>query len=154
MAIRKIVVEGDPVLRKKSFEVTDFGAKTIELLEDMYDTVKKANGAGLAAVQVGVLRRVFVVDTEEGYFEFINPVMLSQKGSQTGDEGCLSVKNLYGTVTRPNKVKIKAFDRNGQEFTMEAEGFLARAICHEYDHLDGVLYVDKATNFYKPKESK
>ena len=95
---------------------------------------------------------MFVVDTEDGYFEFINPVMLSQKGSQTGDEGCLSVKNLYGTVTRPMKVKIKAFDRNGEEFIMEASGFLARAICHEYDHLDGVLYIDKATNLYTPKE--
>jgi peptide deformylase len=152
MAIRNIVLEGDPVLRKKSFKVTDFGKKTQDLLDDMKDTVKKAQGAGLAAPQVGVLRRVFVVDTEDGYFEFINPVMLSQKGSQTGDEGCLSVKNLYGTVTRPMKVKIKAFDRNGEEFIMEASGFLARAICHEYDHLDGVLYIDKATNLYTPKE--
>ena len=118
MTIRNIVLEGDPVLRKKSFEVTDFGKKTQDLLDDMKDTVKKAQGAGLEAPQVGVLRRVFVVDTEDGYFEFINPVMLSQKGSQTGDEGCLSVKNLYGTVTRPMKVKIKAFDRNGEEFIM------------------------------------
>ncbi len=153
MAIRNIVLEGDPVLRKKSFEVTDFGKKTHELLDDMYETMKKAEGAGLAAVQVGVLRRIFIIETEEdGYFEFINPVIFYQKGMQTDNEACLSVKNLCGTVKRPMKVKIKAFDRNGEEFIMQASGFLARAICHEYDHLDGVLYIDKATNLYTPKE--
>ena len=152
MAIRNIVQEGDPVLRKKSFEVTDFGEKTITLLEDMKDTLKQAKGAGLAAPQVGVLRRIFVVDVEEGYFEFINPKIISQKGSQTGDEGCLSVKGKYGTVTRPNKVTVQAYDRNGNLFTLKAEGFFARAICHEYDHLEGTLYIDKCESLYSEKK--
>ena len=152
MAIRNIVQEGDPVLRKKSFEVTDFGEKTITLLNDMKDTLKQAKGAGLAAPQVGVLRRIFVVDVEEGYFEFINPKMISQKGSQTGDEGCLSVKGKYGTVTRPNKVTVQAYDRNGDLFTLKAEGFFARAICHEYDHLEGTLYIDKCESLYNEKK--
>ncbi len=148
MAIRNIVQEGDSVLRKKCFEVVNFDEKLHLLLDDMRDTVKKAKGAGLAAPQVGTLRRVFVVDVEEGYFEFVNPTILSQKGSQTGDEGCLSVKGKYGTVNRPMKVEVKAFDRNGKPFTLKAEGFFARAICHENDHLDGVLYIDKCDNLY------
>ena len=146
MAIRNIIQLGDPTLRKKSFEVTDFGEKTKQLLDDMKDTLVKANGAGLAAPQVGVLRRIFVVSVDDMYFECINPVIVKQSGSQTGDEGCLSVKGKYGTVTRPNKVTIKAFDRNGKQFKVDAEGFLARAFCHEYDHLDGIIYVDKATS--------
>ena len=112
----------------------------------MMDTVKKAQGAGLAAPQVGVLRRVFVVDVDEGYFEFINPVIVSAKGTQIGKEGCLSVKGKWGEVVRPNKVVIKAQNRYGEKFTLTAKDFFARAICHEYDHLDGILYIDKATN--------
>ena len=108
----------------------------------MKETLKKAEGAGLAAPQVGILRRVFVVDVSEGYFEFVNPRILLQKGKQTGVEGCLSVRGKQGTVTRPNYVRISAFD--GQSCTLEAEGFFARAIFHEYDHLEGVLYIDKA----------
>lgn len=146
MAVRNIVQIGDQTLRKKSFEVTDFGEKTHQLLDDMKETLIKANGAGLAAPQVGVLRRIFVVSVDNAYFECINPVMVNQSGSQTGEEGCLSVKGKYGTVTRPNKVTVTAYDRNGKKFTVNAEGFLARAFCHEYDHLDGILYVDKATN--------
>lgn len=146
MAIRNIIQLGDPTLRKKSFEVTDFGEKTKQLLDDMKDTLAKANGAGLAAPQVGVLRRIFVVSVDDMYFECINPVIVKQSGSQTGEEGCLSVKGKYGTVTRPNKVTVKAFDRNGKQFKVDAEGFLARAFCHEYDHLDGIIYVDKATS--------
>lgn len=146
MAIRNIIQVGDPTLRKKSFEVTDFGEKTQVLLDDMKQTLKKAEGAGLAAPQVGILRRIFVVDTKEGYFECINPEILSSSGSQIDNEGCLSVKNKYGLVERPMKVKLKAFDRNGNPFILNAQGFLARAICHEYDHLEGVLYIDKATN--------
>lgn len=146
MALRKIVQVGDPVLRKKSFPVTDFGEKTIQLLDDMKDTLVKAEGAGLAAVQVGVLRRMFVVSVEEGYFEFINPVMVKTAGKQFGKEGCLSVQGKYGDVERPNKVFIKAQDRFGKEFKLTAYEFFARAICHEYDHLDGILYIDKATN--------
>ena len=144
MAIRKIVVEGDPVLRKKSFEVTDFGEKTQTLIDDMKQTLVKAEGAGLAAPQVGVLRRIFIVDTNDGYYECVNPKITSQSGKQSGDEGCLSVKGKYGRVTRPMKLTLKAQDRFGKPFTLKAEGFLARAICHEYDHLDGILYIDKA----------
>ena len=146
MAIRNIIQLGDPTLRKKSFEVVDFGEKTHQLLDDMRDTLIKANGAGLAAPQVGVLRRIFIVLVEGKYFECINPTIISQSGSQTGEEGCLSVRGKFGTVKRPNKVKVKAFDRYGKPFTVEAEGFLARAFCHENDHLDGVIYIDKATD--------
>lgn len=146
MAIRNILQIGDPTLRKKSFEVTDFGKKLHELLDDMKETLIKANGAGLAAPQVGVLRRVFIVSADEQYFECINPVITAQSGKQIGDEGCLSVHGKYGTVERPNKVTVVAFDRFGKKFTVHAQGFLARAFCHEYDHLDGIIYVDKALN--------
>lgn len=146
MAIRNIVQLGDDVLRKKSYEVKDFDEKLHILLDDMKETLALAQGAGLAAPQIGVLKRIFVVDVQEGYFEFVNPVIISQKGAQTGSEGCLSVRGQYGTVKRPNKVEIKAFDRNGKEFRLLAEGFFARAICHENDHLDGILYIDKAVS--------
>lgn len=144
MAIRNIIQLGDPTLRKKSFEVSDFGKKTAELLDDMKDTLIKADGAGLAAPQVGVLRRVFIVYVDGKLYECINPVIIEKSGVQRGEEGCLSVRGKYGLVERPNKVKVKAFDRNGKPFVVDAEGFLARAFCHEYDHLEGVLYVDKA----------
>lgn len=143
MAIRNIIQVGDPTLRKRSFEVTAFDERLNVLLDDMKETLRRAEGAGLAAPQVGVLRRVFVVDVSEGYFEFVNPKLLIQKGKQTGAEGCLSVRGKQGTVTRPNYVKVSAFDRKGNPFVLEAEGFFARAICHEYDHLEGVLYIDK-----------
>ena len=146
MAIRNIVQLGDPTLRKKCFEVTDFGAKTHELLDDMRDTMFKANGAGIAAPQVGVLRRVFIVNADNKYYECINPTIVKQSGSQVGEEGCLSVRGKYGTVERPNKVTVKAFDRYGKPFIVNAEGFLARAFCHENDHLDGIVYIDKATD--------
>ena len=146
MAIRNIIQLGDPTLRKKSFEVVDFGEKTHQLLDDMRDRLIKANGDGLAAPQVGVLRRIFVVLVDGKYFECINPTIISQTGSQVGEEGCLSVRGKFGTVKRPNKVKVSAFDRFGKPFTVEAEGFLARAFCHENDHLDGILYIDKAEN--------
>ena len=144
MAIRQIIQLGDPTLRKKSFPVTDFGEKTHQLLNDMKDTLVKANGAGLAAPQVGVLRRIFIVADGDNFIECINPEIVKTSGKQLGQEGCLSVRGKWGEVERPNKVIVKAFDRNGNPFTVKAEGFLARAFCHEYDHLDGVLYVDKA----------
>lgn len=146
MALRKIIQLGDETLRKKSFTVDQITDKTIQLLDDMKETLKKANGAGLAAVQVGVLRRIFVVDVDEGYFEFINPEMVSQKGEQYGVEGCLSVPGKWGDVKRPKEVVIKALDRNGKPFKIKATDFFAKAICHEYDHLDGIIYVDKADN--------
>ena len=146
MAIRNIIQLGDETLRKKSFEVTDFGKKTAELLDDMKETLKKADGAGLAAPQVGVLRRIFIVMVNGEYYECINPVMVSAKGKQVGEEACLSVKNMSGVVERPMRITVKAQDRFGKPFTVNASGFLARAFCHEYDHLEGVLYIDKAIN--------
>ena len=149
MAIRNIVQVGDDVLRQRCNEVTEFDEKLHALLDDMKDTVKKEQGAGLAAPQVGVLRRVVVVDVEEGYFEFINPVILQQKGEQSGWEGCLSVRGKSGIVSRPMKVTLTYHDRNGDKYLLKAKGFFARAICHELDHLDGVLYIDKATHIEK-----
>ena len=146
MAYRKIVQVGDPVLREvsKPVEVIDEGI--IKLLDDMKDTLIKAEGAGLAAVQIGVLKRIFIVNVEEGYFEFINPKIIKTAGTQKGREGCLSVENKVGVVERPNKVVVRATDRNGNLFRLTAYGFFARAIFHEYDHLDGILYIDKAEN--------
>lgn len=150
MAIRQIVKLGDDVLRKKSFAVTDFGEKTQQLIDDMIDTLIKSNGAGLAAPQVGVLRRIFVIikgeTQEDGFYVFINPKIISQSGTQYETEGCLSVPGKWGEVKRPNKVTIEFQDRKGDWYKMKAEGFLAKAICHENDHLDGVLYIDKANN--------
>ncbi len=148
MATRNIVQIGDEVLRKKCFEVSEINDKIITLLDDMKETLLKADGAGLAAPQVGVLRRIFVVKVDDKYYECINPIIVKSSGRQVGDEGCLSVKGKYGTVERPLKVVLKALDRNGKEFTVKAEGFLARAFCHENDHLDGILYLDKAQNVY------
>ena len=149
MAIRSVVQVGDDVLRQKCFPVEEFDEKLLSLLDDMKDTVKKEQGAGLAAPQVGVLRRVVVVDVEDGYYEFINPVITAQKGEQTGWEGCLSVRGKSGVVSRPMKVKLAYQDRNGEKYLLQAKGFFARAICHELDHLDGVLYIDRATHIEK-----
>ena len=149
MAIRNVVQVGDEVLRQKCFVVEHFDESLFKLLDDMKDAVKKEKGAGLAAPQVGVLRRVVVVDVEEGYFEFINPVITAQKGEQTGWEGCLSVRGKSGVVSRPMKVTLAYQDRAGEKHVLKAKGFFARAICHELDHLDGVLYIDKATHIQK-----
>ena len=149
MAIRNVVQVGDDVLRQRCFEVENFDEQLIKLLDDMKDTVKKEQGAGLAAPQVGVLRRVAVVDVEEGYFEFINPVIIQQKGEQMGWEGCLSVRGKSGVVSRPMKVTVTYQNRAGEKQLLKAKGFFARAICHELDHLDGVLYIDKATHIEK-----
>ena len=146
MAIRNVVQVGDEVLCQKCFPVETFDEKLWSLLDDMKETVKKEEGAGLAAPQVGVLRRVVVVDVDDGYYELVNPVMLQQKGEQTGWEGCLSVRGKSGVVSRPMKVKISYQDRNGEKHLLQAKGFFARAICHELDHLDGILYIDKATH--------
>ena len=144
MAIRQIVQVGDETLRKKSFEVTDFGAKTHQLLDDMKDTLKKTGGVGLAAPQVGVLRRIFIVDYENIFLECINPVISGAKGKEIDREGCLSVTGKYGDVERPTKLTLSYFDRNGNPKKLKAEGYIARIICHENDHLDGILYIDKA----------
>lgn len=146
MAIRNIIQIGDPTLRRKSFEVTDFGEKTQQLIDDMKETLIKAEGAGIAAPQVGVLRRIFIVSADDKYYECVNPVIVSQSGTQEGQEGCLSVRGKFGNVKRPMRVTVKAQDRFGKPFTVKASGFLARAFCHENDHLNGVLYTDIASD--------
>lgn len=146
MAKRYVVQVGDGVLREKCAEVKRFDKQLAELLNDMKETVRAENGAGLAAPQIGLALRVVVIDVDEGYFEMVNPKILSAKGEQTGPEGCLSVKGKQGIVTRPDKVKAEFRDRNGRKHTVTAEGFFARAVCHELDHLDGVLYIDKAVD--------
>lgn len=145
MAIRNIVIDDDSILRKKCREVTQFDSRLHELLDDMAETMYAADGVGLAAPQVGILRRVVVIDVGEGLIELINPQILETSGSQTGSEGCLSYPNLFGTVTRPNKVKVKACDRNGKPFIIKGTELLARAFCHEIDHLDGKVFKDIAT---------
>lgn len=144
MAIRNVVQVGDDVLRQKCFKVEKFDEKLAELLDDMKETVKHEEGAGLAAPQVGILKRIVVCDVEEGFFEFVNPQFIYQKGEQSGYEGCLSVKGKRGLVSRPSKVKISYQDRNGVQHFLTARGFFARCICHELDHLDGILYIDRA----------
>lgn len=149
MAIRSVVQVGDEVLRQKCFPVEVFDEKLWALLDDMKDTVKKEEGAGLAAPQVGILRRAVVVDVEEGFFEFVNPEIIAQSGEQNGWEGCLSVRGKQGVVSRPMKVTLRYYDRQGEKHVLKAKGFFARAICHELDHLDGVLYIDRATQLQK-----
>ena len=145
--MRKFVVQtGEPVLREKCVEVKSFNSELCALLDDLKETVRAENGAGLAAPQIGINKRVVVVDVEEGFFEMVNPVILATKGEQTGPEGCLSVKGKQGTVTRPYKVKAEYRDRTGKKHKLTAEGFFARAVCHELDHLDGILYTDKASD--------
>ena len=144
MAIRNVVQVGDDILRKKCFEVTVFDEKLAQLMDDLRDTVRKEEGAGLAAPQVGVLRRAVVVDVAEGFYELINPVIVESKGEQRGYEGCLSVRGKRGIVTRPLVVKVEYSDRHGKRKKLVARGFFARAVCHELDHLDGILYTDRA----------
>ena len=149
MALRNLVIEGDPLLRKTSRPVDEITPRIIKLLDDMADTMYFENrGIGIAAPQVGVLRRVFVVDVgdEHGKIEFINPEILETSGSQTDNEGCLSVPGKTCPVTRAEYVKVKALDRDGNEFTIEGEGLLARCILHEYDHLEGILFIDKSAD--------
>lgn len=143
MAVREIRVQGDAVLGKVCKEVKALTPRNLVLIEDMLDTMYEAQGVGLAAPQVGILKRIVVIDVGEGPIILINPEILETSGEQTGDEGCLSVPGLAGQVTRPNYVKVKALDENMEEVIYEGEGLLARAFCHEIDHLDGHLYVEK-----------
>ena len=144
MATRNIVKLGDNTLRKVCKKQEKFDQRLWTLLEDMAETMYKANGVGLAGPQVGILRRVVVIDVEDdhGLLELINPEITASSGSQCGREGCLSLPGRQGIVTRPDHVTVRAQDRNGAWFTLEAEGFLARAVCHELDHLEGRLYID------------
>lgn len=144
MAIRNIRISTDEVLRKKCKEVKEITPNLLTLLDDMADTMYDANGVGLAAPQVGILKRAVVIDIGEGLVELINPEILETSGSQIDDEGCLSVPGKYAPVDRPYYAKVKAMDRDGNEFIIEGEELMARALCHEIDHLDGILYIDKA----------
>lgn len=142
MAIRSIRTMGDEVLTKECKPVKEMTEHTAELIEDMFETMYEANGVGLAAPQVGIRKQIVVIDVDDGnQYVLINPEILETEGSQTGAEGCLSVPGKTGTVTRPEKVKVKAFNGKMEEYELEGEGLLARAICHECDHLKGQLYV-------------
>lgn len=143
MALRNIRTMGDECLNKVCKEVKEINDRTRTLIEDMIDTMYEANGVGLAAPQVGVLKRIVVIDIGEGPIVMINPSIIETSGEQTGQEGCLSVPNKAGIVTRPDYVKAKAFNENMEEYEIEGTELLARAICHELDHLDGHLYVEK-----------
>lgn len=154
MALRKIVLQGDECLTRVCRPVTEFNAHLHELLDDLCETLRDANGAGLAAPQVGVLRRVCVVldeDTDE-FIELINPEIIESSGEQTGLEGCLSVPGKWAIVTRPNHVRVRAMDRDGVEFETEGEGLNARAFCHEIEHLDGHLFTEHADRFLTESE--
>lgn len=159
MALRNILTEGEPTLAKTSRVVTDFNQRLHTLIDDMRDTLEASTGVGLAAVQVGILRRVVLVmetNVDEGedeyIIELINPEVVYAEGEQDGPEGCLSVPNVYGMVSRPEHVRVKAQDRNGNEFEVEGYGLTARAFCHEIDHLDGHLFLEKVDHIMTQEE--
>lgn len=158
MAIRVIRTEEDPVLRKISKPVKEVTPKIITLIDDMLDTMYEAMGVGLAAPQVGILKRIVVIDVGDGPIILINPEIIEKSGEQTGDEGCLSVPGMSGQVTRPDHVKVKALNEDMEEVVYEGEGLLARAFCHELDHLDGHMYTEKVegglhdVNYEEPEE--
>lgn len=153
MALRNIVEDGDEILRKKAREVTEINARIRILVEDMAETMLSSHGVGIAAPQVGILKRIFLAvpnsEEDETPMVFINPEILHQEGSQWGEEGCLSVPGFVGTVERPVSVKLKALDIDGNEQVYDFQDFAAVVICHEYDHLNGVLYTDKAVDIHE-----
>lgn len=152
MAIRNIVKDGDPILKKKCRPVVKFDKKLAVLLGDMADTMHKANGVGLAAPQVGILRRVAVIDVGDGVIELVNPKIIAFSGEQEGIEGCLSFPGEWGVTKRPDYVKVSAQDREGNEFTIEGRELLAKAFCHEIDHLNGVVFTEVAERMLTPAE--
>ncbi len=152
MAYRQIRIDGDEVLRKKSRPVEKIDDRILTLIEDMADTMYKADGVGLAAPQIGILKRIVTIDVGDGLIEMINPVILEQSGEQDGPEGCLSLPGTTGEVKRPMYVKAKYTNASGETVIVEAEELLARCICHELDHLDGVLYKDRAYKMYTQDE--
>lgn len=147
MAIREIREKGDDILYKKCKEVVKFDEKLHILLNDMYETMQSHDGVGLAAPQVGILKRAVVIDVGDGKIELINPEIVEESGEQTGSEGCLSVPGVFGEVTRPNVVTVKAQDRDGKWFKITGKELLARAFCHEIEHLDGKLFLDRVIRF-------
>jgi peptide deformylase len=153
MALRKIIKEGDKILRTKSREVGVINDRIRTLIDDMIETMYHNNGAGLAAPQVGVLKRIVVIDVGDGLIEMINPTMVDSDGEQVESEGCLSIPGIFGEVKRPAHVTVEALDRNGNKIRVEGSEMLARAICHEMDHLDGVLFTDKVIRYIDPEES-
>ena len=152
MGLRKILTDKDPALHKVCKPVTSFDAKLHKLLDDMAETLEEANGVGLAAPQVGILRRVVIVDVGDEIVELINPSLLETDGEQTGAEGCLSVPGKYGLVKRPYYAKVKAQDRYGEWFEAEGEELIARCFCHELDHLDGIVYTEVMDRFLTEEE--
>ena len=144
MALRNIRILGDEILKKQAKEVTEMTPKIEELIDDMFETMYDANGCGLAAPQVGIRKRIVVIDCGDQPLVLINPEILETSGEQTGQEGCLSVPGKVGIVTRPNYAKVKALDENMDEIIVEGTELLARCLCHEIDHLNGIMYVDKA----------
>lgn len=154
MAIRNIVKEGDPVLAKKCRPVEKFDEKLAQLLDDMADTLKKAGGVGLAAPQVGILRRVFImmIDEDETVIEAVNPEIVKTSGQVRETEGCLSVPNRWGIVTRPKTVVLRAYNRNGEQYELKLKDLGARCACHENDHLDGHLFLEKVEEWVKPEQ--
>ena len=152
MGLRKILTDKDPALHKVCRPVEKFDGRLHRLLDDMKETLAEANGVGLAAPQVGILRRVVVVDTGEEMLELVNPELLETSGEQVGSEGCLSVPGKYGLVKRPNYAKVRAQDRDGNWFEAEGEELIARCFCHELDHLDGILYTEVMERFLTEEE--
>lgn len=152
MGLRKILTDKDPALHKVCRPVEKFDGRLHRLLDDMRDTLVEANGVGLAAPQVGILRRVVLVDTGEEILELVNPTMLETSGEQEGAEGCLSVPGKYGLVKRPNYAKVRAQDRDGNWFEAEGEELIARCFCHELDHLDGIVYTEVMERFLTEEE--
>ncbi len=154
MALRKVVTKEDPILRKKSRPVTDINRRIHTLLDDMAETMYDSDGVGLAAPQVGILRRVIVIDVRDdtGLIELINPEILEQSGSNFEEEGCLSVPGISARVERPDRVKVRGLNRLGEEVIYEAEGFLAKAFCHEIDHLEGMLFIDRPHELVEDEE--
>lgn len=152
MGLRKILTDKDPALHKVCKPVEKFDSKLHRLLDDMAETMEDANGVGLAAPQVGILRRVVVVDTGDGILELVNPTLVETDGEQVGAEGCLSVPGRYGLVKRPYYAKVRAQDRNGEWFEVEGEELIGRCFCHELDHLDGIVYTEVMERFLTEEE--
>ena len=152
MALRKIVTEGDPILEKKCRPVEKFNQRLWDLLDDLVETLADSGGVGLAAPQVGVLRRVCVIDVGEGAMEFVNPVIVESEGEQEVQEGCLSCPGQFGIIKRPAHVKAEFCDRNGDKRELEGDGLLAQAMCHEFDHLDGIIFKSKVERMLTDEE--